>query len=137
MNELKPCPLCGSSDVCNTWDQQSHNVVYCNSCSLIGSIANNIDEANKLWNTRPIEDALRAELEQARARIAGLESYADKLAAGYPDGMLPQDVKVLKRVNGQLAQELFYAKAKIVELEALLKGIAPFSVWAAEDVDND
>lgn len=60
--ELKPCPFCGkeariATDNSGDFDR---NYVDCeNNCHLFGCL----DE--KEWNTRPIEDALRAKLEIA------------------------------------------------------------------------
>lgn len=54
---------------------------------------------------------LNDELEAARARISELEAYADKLARGLPEGMLPKDVENLRVANVQMA-------ARISELEA-------------------
>ena len=37
--------------------------------------------------------------------LATSMAYADKLAAGLPDGMLPKDVEVLRRANSRFAEE--------------------------------
>jgi hypothetical protein len=55
MNELKPCPFCGGTNICT---EKGINLNYCDSCSAEANIEH--------WNTRPIEDELRA-------RIAELE----------------------------------------------------------------
>jgi hypothetical protein len=61
--------------------------------------------------TRPLCVANR-ELAAAKAEIAALTEYADKLAEGLPEGMLPKDVKVIRDANAQLADELAAAKAE-------------------------
>ena len=61
MSELKPCPFCGGTNICT---EKGINLNYCDSCSAEANIEH--------WNTRPIEDALRA-------RIAELEAVVDKL----------------------------------------------------------
>jgi chromosome segregation ATPase len=38
--------------------------------------------------------------------LAEANEYADKLAAGYPDGMLPKDIEVLREANYEFAQEV-------------------------------
>jgi FtsZ-binding cell division protein ZapB len=38
--------------------------------------------------------------------LAEANEYADKLAAGYPDGMLPKDIEVLRDANYEFAQEV-------------------------------
>jgi len=48
---------------------------------------------------KPTYEELEIELAEARA-------YADKLAAGLPDGMLPKDVENLREANLALANEL-------------------------------
>ena len=51
MSELKPCPFCGSADIRT---EPGINLNYCDKCSAEANIEH--------WNTRPIEDALNAEL---------------------------------------------------------------------------
>jgi hypothetical protein len=46
------------------------------------------------------------ELRQFRAERDEAREYADKLAEGLPDGMLPKDVEVLREANLGLATEL-------------------------------
>ena len=71
MSEIKPCPFCGSTDI-KLHDEISH-AVWCQECfAEMPSI--DIESAVELWNTRPIEDELRA-------RIAELEAESDQLTA--------------------------------------------------------
>ena len=42
---------------------------------------------------------------ELQAEVERLASYADKLAAGLPDGMLPKDVEVLRDANAALVAE--------------------------------
>ena len=60
MNELKPCPFCGGTNICT---EKGINLNYCDSCSAEANIEH--------WNTRPIEDDLRA-------RIAELEAESER-----------------------------------------------------------
>ena len=65
MSELKPCPFCGLE--AQTYSDGNYTVVYCNciNCDPI-----DWDGVNpEIWNTRPIEDALRAELERRTAEL--------------------------------------------------------------------
>lgn len=106
-NELKPCPFCGSSPLVlpgHTGDLAR--------CSNVGCAARGIVPI-EVWNTRPIEDELRAE-------IAHLTGYCNRLAEGYPDGMLPTDVQVFKDANATFAQQLFDAQAEIERLKAAI-----------------
>ena len=60
MSELKPCPFCGGeAELC-----YSEVDTFCRKC--------NVMQETELWNTRPIEDALRL-------RIAELEALVDEL----------------------------------------------------------
>jgi hypothetical protein len=51
-----------------------------------------------------------AKIQQQRDRLerelVEANEYADKLAAGYPDGMLPKDIEVLREANYEFAQEI-------------------------------
>ena len=59
MSELKPCPFCGGeAELC-----YSEVDTFCRKC--------NVMQETELWNTRPIEDELRA-------RIAELEAESER-----------------------------------------------------------
>lgn len=58
--ELKPCPFCGSNSTME--DTEYEGQVYCRTCDA-AVVAGN-------WNTRPIEDELEAERDEARADSA-------------------------------------------------------------------
>ena len=63
--EIKPCPYCGSTDI-KLHDEITH-AVWCQECfSEVESI--DIESAIKLWNTRPIEDALQARIAELEAQ---------------------------------------------------------------------
>lgn len=67
-NELKLCPFCGKPAIDNFIDDGGDypsRHVGCDYCLIYA-----IDDTE--WNTRPLEDALRAELEQARAELAAM-----------------------------------------------------------------
>ncbi len=49
---------------------------------------------------------LREEKRKLEAELVEARAYADTLAAGLPDGMLPADVENLRKANGELAQHL-------------------------------
>lgn len=55
IDELKPCPFCGGINIAKA---SGENGTMCRSCG---------SEGFGEWNTRPVEDALRAELAAARA----------------------------------------------------------------------
>jgi hypothetical protein len=68
--ELKPCPHCGGKAIYTNVDGYEAKGDYktywcrCGECDKVG-----IPYAVDFWNTRPIEDQLRAELEAAKAAI--------------------------------------------------------------------
>ena len=89
MDELKPCQ-CGSVRlvILTTEDDRDSPFVYCRDCgrsgpSFIyvgnGTLRTHIteDEARALWNLRPIEDALRSEVERLRAELEAMHRLYD------------------------------------------------------------
>ena len=65
--ELKPCPFCGARGM---FEPSGMASVYCYECeSGATGFLSSVEEAAAVWNHRPIEDALRAELAAERARL--------------------------------------------------------------------
>lgn len=58
MSDLKPCPFCGANDY-RVSRHHASDIVSCGHCCGENSV--------DWWNTRPIEDALRAELDDIKA----------------------------------------------------------------------
>lgn len=50
--------------------------------------------------------SLRAQLSEAQEEIERLKNYADKLATGFPEGMLPKDIELLKESNAAMASDI-------------------------------
>ena len=64
-SELKPCEKCTSNNV--LVDEDDFGGVVCFDCGwCITSEYIGTEQAIQLWNTRPLEDALRDELKAAR-----------------------------------------------------------------------
>ena len=66
--ELKPCPFCGSSP--KFASNGEYDYIECPECDARGPGALMLENAFKGWNTRPGEDDLRRQLEQARAALS-------------------------------------------------------------------
>ena len=62
MSELKACPFCGDSELVNSSLYEGH--VFCTNCGA--------DMHVDIWQSRPIEDGLRAELARLTAELAEL-----------------------------------------------------------------
>lgn len=77
--ELKPCPFCGNKDVILSDYRLVGNdtcwKITCLHCRLVMSGANKQLLLN-LWNTRPAEDALKAEVERLKAELDAQKSVS-------------------------------------------------------------
>lgn len=77
MSELKPCPFCGHNEYLETQYENGDHWVYCDYCGATGSVHVGDNSEFDLWNTRPIEDALRAEVERlTRYYKNGIDCFA-------------------------------------------------------------
>jgi hypothetical protein len=72
--------------------------IYWRMCDLARTLERKRDELKRWTSVNGVID-LQRERDEAR-------KYADKLAEGLPDGMLPKDVEVLREANLNLAIEL-------------------------------
>lgn len=89
--ELKPCPFCGGSKV----------FVNCTEYVKCTCGASNGSDAD--WNTRPIEDALRAENEALQKAIAVLKQTFDAVHAER-DGMAEENRMLSERIKQAIAK---------------------------------
>ena len=78
MSEIKECPFCGSEDTVRLPYNDRADVERCLNCNL--SIV--VPFGFTMWNNRPIEDALRAERDEARAMVEKLIQAGNILADG-------------------------------------------------------
>jgi hypothetical protein len=86
--DLKPCPFCGESAA---WEPTSE-WTECGHCAATGSFR---DLWKGDWNTRPIEDSLRARAEAAEAAAARWRIVRDLVhkidAEARPGGVMADD----------------------------------------------
>ena len=78
MDELKPCPKCGSNQVAIDYRWDSLNLaktyfVYCRSCDICFNGNYSEDSTIAKWNTRPAEDALKAKNKELVETVSGME----------------------------------------------------------------
>jgi Lar family restriction alleviation protein len=75
----KPCPFCGSTNLMKqslsgNMQHGAHSWIHCEDCGAYGKWVDAPGgDAYAAWNTRPIEDALRAEIERLQRENAGLK----------------------------------------------------------------
>jgi hypothetical protein len=65
-DNLKPCPFCNSDPKLEGDDHWWYAVCR---CGADGGADQTAKKAIEIWNTRPIEDALRAQLAEAQAEV--------------------------------------------------------------------
>jgi len=107
-DNLKPCPFCGTQPIggcmmCNCIDEDGH-----------------VDP--EVWNNRPIEDALRAEIEQLKKAIRRVKDDLDYVVAkhAYTIGDAYQLSDGLHKANTEIARLRDMLNASQVEhVEAL------------------
>lgn len=64
--ELKPCPFCGSKAKYYKNFNAGYYEITCSECDYCLMSGDDIEEVVETWNTRPIEDELRQELEEVK-----------------------------------------------------------------------
>ena len=78
-DELKPCPWCNGTPYLSL-AKEYRSIYGCHDCGRFGPTGENRDEALAKWNTRPIEDALRAENASLNARLEAAQELIKALA---------------------------------------------------------
>ena len=69
MSDLKPCPFCGGGAAAQALvNFDGYHFVGCE-CGAEGPASPSADDARSLWNTRPGEEALRKERDEARGEL--------------------------------------------------------------------
>lgn len=108
-NDLKPCPFCGQDQKISVSNRGEKHSQKCE-CggSWLGLGVNLKEESEEAWNTRPIEDALRARIAELEIDVASLEYLDGEAEIGASE------------IVGQLKK----ASARIAELEAAHRWIS-------------
>lgn len=88
MSELKPCPFCGEQHQWKDSMDLHHGpskIISCRNRRVLLSVYpdEDIEYWVKFWNTRPIEDQLRAELEQSQKENNELSYLVDLAIAWF------------------------------------------------------
>lgn len=83
MSNLKPCPFCDSKAEHYSFNYRKHTV-RCSYCLADCGEHDTPERAEFVWNTRPAEDALTAEVERLKKQVADRE---DEGYAGFVIGV--------------------------------------------------
>lgn len=63
------------------------------------------------------EEYYLAKIKSLQSELSAMTAYANKLAKGFPEGMLPKDIEVLKQANAELASELDALKQGVLNVK--------------------
>lgn len=115
--DLKPCPFCGAAAAV---ERDKHGVIESVDCSAICDLQHptSVD-----WNSRPVEDALRARVEAAEAEIVRLGAlYEAALAEGEAAGAARERVATQVELD-DLRARADAAEARAETAEAVMRGL--------------
>lgn len=74
--ELRECPFCGGEDVEHLPDGFGNWLVGCVTCDYrIQCVSCTEDEAIRKWNNRPAENALKADVERLKSKLALVKEH--------------------------------------------------------------
>jgi len=88
MEELKPCPFCGKPVYSESYSERRdcEYDIHCTNKKCILGYMDLLFIAGEKWNTRPIEDQLKAENERFRGVLREIANSAGIDACGYTTG---------------------------------------------------
>lgn len=77
--ELKACPFCGIKPELASLVTPVRYFYLCPNCGVGNELQGfDRDEARRFWNTRPIEDELRAEIDRLQAELKVTQERCDR-----------------------------------------------------------
>ena len=110
-NELKPCPFCGGKDLKKEVIDGIEGMIYRVSCphcanTMPMTVDTSMEEAIRIWNTRPVEDEMYRVLDKCQSCIQHfLAGRWDDMVEGETENLLLEIEKVLKKARGQTEGE--------------------------------
>jgi len=107
-DKLKPCPFCGRFGH-EANDQYATGGEYCE-CEACGIV---LKGGAKVWNRRPIEDSLRAELSALKEQNAGCSRALTKLMTEHRK--LVEGVEIMLKMNGCFPEHADQLRALLPE----------------------
>lgn len=113
MSELKPCPFCGSENTVRLPYNDRADIERCKNCNLTIIVP----FGYTMWNTRPIEDALHARIDEL-AQAVGLITTLKPTMVMDVDHPLDMAKEVAE-----------YVTARIAELEAFIDQLIEIGEW--------
>lgn len=124
--ELKPCPFCGSEVTIRYvrgFGMDTGNWIGCNNCGHSYMWA---DESGiEIWNTRPLEDSLRKQLEECKRLMGeqGMETIHQSSRRFYIEKQLAIAVEALEKIRGYgHGDEYEWACDALAEIERIRTG---------------
>ena len=123
MSDLKPCPIpsCGGMGSYEETEDGDH-YVECVDCGYCGKSFMSFDAAVDWWNTRPIEDALRAEATVERNRRQTFERHLAEREAEV--AALKAELAAAKTAEGEAMLVVESQDISIEKLKVKLKEYA-------------
>lgn len=96
--QSRPCPFCGS----DAKESDQAKAIYCSACFAGTSTYMDVRYAAEHWNSRPIEDQLRTQLQAANERIERLEKVREACLylSNEAGGLVRSNKEAIKEADG-------------------------------------
>ena len=96
--ELKRCPFCGGEATLCDYGKEWFYIV-CGDCGVVTDHVSAEEIAVRIWNTRPVEDRLKAENEALIRHVKGLTARLKAMEEAYAELFkknVPERIMVIK-----------------------------------------